>query len=264
MRKYVAIAKIWVKMQITYRFDVALTAIETIGRVLFAWLIWGAVFAGRETVSGFSFEAMLLYYVVSSFLITMGSFASIGWEVSANIRDGKFTRFMVIPTNPLTHYFVQALSSAGYFSLFALPVAIFSGLVFGAGVFAPRPMAVLCAFAMLLAGMVFMTSYHFFLGLMAFKFQDARFFLYFQDSIISFTQGGMIPLNLLPVQALSLLLFLPFPHVVFTPAMLLTGNMSQEEGLFSLWVLTVWTIVMVMVSQLTYNRMRVKYDGVGI
>jgi len=264
MKKYVEIAKIFFKSQMAYRFDVAITALEAIGRVLFAWLIWGAVFIGRDTVSGFTFQAMLLYYVVSSFLLVLDNFTSVSSEVSGRIRGGTFSKYMVIPANPISHFWAQTFGIAAYYSIFALPIVVLSGFLFGAGAFTPSPMVVLCALIMIFMGMTFMVSYHFFIGLLAFKFNDVVFFLHLQGSVISFTQGGMIPLNLLPEAALNLLRLLPFPHAVFTPTMLLTGNMDLMDGLSSLGVLAFWTIGMAMVSQFAYNRLRIKYDGVGV
>ena len=89
------------KSQIVYRFELFLTVLDTLGRVLFAWLMWGAVFNGRETVNGFTFRTMLLYYVLGAFLNTFVHPTDAGGEVSERIRGGSFSRFMVIPVNPL-------------------------------------------------------------------------------------------------------------------------------------------------------------------
>ena len=264
MKKYIEVAKILFKTQLIYRFDVAMTALETIGRVLFAWLIWGAVFAGRNTVKGFYFEAMLLYYVVSSFISTLDLSWNVSGEVSQGIRGGTFSKFMVIPANPLAHFLAQNFGAASYYALFALPVAFISGIMFGARACIGNPAAVILGLTMIPIGTAFMVMYHFFIGLLAFKFQDVTFFRYMQSTVINFIQGGYLPLNLLSDNALSLIRLLPFPHTVFTPAMLIIGRMDFYDGLFSMGVLAFWTTAMLAVTQLAYKRLRVKYDGVGV
>ena len=265
VKKYLAIAKIFFKAQIIYRFDVAMTALEAISRVLFAWLIWGAVFAERETVSGFYFETMLLYYVISSFIATLDIGFGVSGEIAHEIRNGSFSKFMVIPVNPHTYWLGQNSGVVSYLALFVLPVAIVCGLLFGAGGFnAGQPAGILLGLVMIPLGLAFMLTYHFFIGLLAFKFQDVGMFLHVQGTIIQFTQGAIIPLTLLPDTAFHLISFLPFPHVVFTPTMLLIGKMDLYNGLASLGILALWTVGMAVAAQLTYHRLRIKYDGVGV
>jgi ABC-2 type transport system permease protein len=88
--------------------------------------------------------------------------------------------------------------------------------------------------------------------------------MHIQGNIIAFVTGSLVPLSLLPDGLLAFLRFLPFTHVVYTPVMLLCAQLSLSEGLSGLVVLSAWTIAMLAVAQFTYDRLRVKYDGVGI
>jgi ABC-2 type transport system permease protein len=264
VKKYVEFAQIFFKSQIVYRFDVIMTCTETIGRVLFAWLIWGAVFAGRDEVGGFVFQSMLMYYIVSSFIGTLEIGFGVSGEIAHEIRNGTFSKFMVIPVNPLLYWLAQNLGVVSFLAMFVLPVSVVCGFLFGAGGFVGQSGAVILGIIMIPLGLTFMVTYHFFIGILAFKFQDISMFRYIQGSIILFAQGGMIPLSLLPETVLNLLRLIPFPHVVFTPAMLIIGKMDLNEGLFSLGVLVSWLVGMIVLSQTMYKRLRIKYDGVGI
>lgn len=265
MRKYLAVAKILFKAQIIYRFDVAMTALATVGRVLFAWILWGAVFLGRETVGGFTFGAMLSYYLVSSFLTSLEMSSGVSGEVSSRIRGGTFSRFMVIPSNPQLHFMAQNFGSAGYYAIFAILATALSGLIFGVNLSLTQDiLTFLCALIMIPLGLVFMVSYQFFFGVLTFKFQDTGFFWHLQGNVISFITGTIFPLSLLPTGVLSVLRFLPFTYVTYMPSMLITGQAGLQEGIFGLLVLATWTVGMLFISRMTYNRLRVKYDGVGI
>jgi ABC-2 type transport system permease protein len=81
-----------------------------------------------------------------------------------------------------------------------------------------------------LLGLLFMAAYHYFIGILNFKFLEINFFLHVQASILAFATGGMIPLSLLPGGVLSVLRLLPFTHVVYTPAMLLTGQIAIRRA----------------------------------
>jgi ABC-2 type transport system permease protein len=117
---------------------------------------------------------------------------------------------------------------------------------------------------MIPVGLSFMVFYQYFIGTLAFKFQDIGFFRHVQGSVIAFLTGAIVPLALLPEAVTGALRFLPFTYVTYMPAMLLTGRAGAGEGLFGLAVIVAWTAAMSAVCQLTYNRLRVKFDGVGI
>ena len=265
MKKYLAVAKAFFKAQIVYRFDVAMTALATVGRVLFAWILWGAVFSGRETVGDFTFGGMLSYYLVSSFLTSLEMSSGVSGEVSSRIKDGTFSRLMVIPSNPQLHFIAQTFGSAGYYAIFAVIATVLSGLLLSANLsLAQDAWTLLCALTMILLGLVFMVVYQFFIGVLAFKFQDIEFFWHLQGSITAFVTGTIFPLVLLPDSILSVLKFLPFTYVTYMPAMLIIGQTGVQEGLFGLLVLAIWVAGTLLIGRATYHRFRVKFDGVGV
>lgn len=265
MKKYLEIAKVLFRAQLVYRFDVMMTALGMAARVLFAFILWGAVFTERETVGNFTYEAMLSYYLVSSFLASVEKSGGVSGEVSQRIRGGTFSKYMVIPDNPMAHFLAQTLGSAGYYAVFSALTALFCALAFGIAPTFSRDLAALaCAALMVPVGLVFMVCYQYFIGLLAFKFQDIGFFWHVQGAILQFATGGIVPLSLLPEPAVMVFRFLPFTYVTYAPAMLLTGQMQAAEGLFGLAVLSAWTVGMVFIGQYSYQRLRVRYDGVGI
>ena len=265
MRKYMAVAKILFKAQMAYRFDVIMTAVSTIWRVVFAWILWNAIYAHHDIVGGFTLQAMLSYYVINSFLATMDMSGGVSGEVSSRIKEGTYTKFMVIPSNPQLHFLSQTVGASLFYGLFAVLAAVLCAFVFRINlVFTTDPIQILVAVAVFLLGTVFMNSFQFFVGIWAFKFQDISFLLYTFPAIIQFFKGEFVPLTLLPTALTDALHFFPFTHISFTPTMLLMGTVGLSEGLFGLAVLAVWTLIMMIVSELTYKRLRTKFEGVGI
>jgi len=122
----------------------------------------------------------------------------------------------------------------------------------------------LLAVAAIPLGLAFMAAYRYGLGMLAFRYLDITFILYLDMSFVAFVTGAFVPLALLPAPVLAFLRFLPFTHVVYTPAMLVTGQMNSAEGLFGLAVLLVWTVFIVLFAQAAYRKLRTQYDGVGI
>ena len=265
MKKYIEIAKVLFRAQLVYRFDVALTAVGTAFRIIFAVILWGAVYEGRTDVAGFSYQAMLSYYIVTSLLRSFDLTDGVLSEVSDRIRNGTFTRFMTIPSNPLSYFMAQTLGAAAFHALFGLAAVVLSMIVFGINLTPVQsPAAILCAVIMVALGQMFMMGYQFTLGLLAFKLGDIGLLRHVQGALLEFATGGIVPLIMLPLWAQGALGFLPFPHALYTPAMLLTGQIGAAQAAGPMLILSAWTIAMILIANSTYNRLRVQYDGVGV
>jgi len=265
MRKYLEVFRWSFKMQIVWRFDVAITMVATIGKILAAWILWSAAFSGKDSVAGFTLSAMLGYYILAAVLSSLDKSHQISFEVSDLIKDGGFSKHMVMPANPLSFFGSMVLGQSAFHLLFAIAAATLCLPLFGIDMaLAPDAPRIALGLTVAMAGYLFKIVYHFFLGTLTFRFLEINFFLHAQSAIVDFATGSMVPLSLLPGAVVGVLGFMPFTHVVFTPAMLLTGQMGIAEGLFGLAVLLIWVAVMLILSQMMYKTLRVRYEGVGI
>jgi ABC-2 type transport system permease protein len=265
MKKYLEAFRLSYKMQITWRFDVAMTMLSTAGQIIAAWIIWQVIFSQNTTVKGFGLGSMLSYYLISSILTSIDFTNQISGEVSDLIKNGRFSGHLVTPMNPL-FFFGSMTAGESIFHLgFCMLTALVCAVLFQMNIMITAdPARIILALALIIIGLAFMASYHYTIGVLAFKFLEIGFFLHVQGNIIAFATGSLVPLSLLPEPVIAVLRFLPFTHVVFTPAMLLCGLADDAEGFFSLAVISAWALIMFAVSQYTYRHLRVKYDGVGI
>jgi len=265
MRKYAEVFRISFKMQIVWRFDVAMTMVATFAHILTMWILWQAIFEGKEHIGGFTFGTMLSYYIVCSILRSIDFSNQISGEVSELIRGGGFSGHMVTPMNPMGFFISMVAGESAFHLFFSIISAILCVAIFRLNITLTSDITrILLAVAMILLGLTFMAGFRYFLGVLTFKFLEINFVLYLQMSMVAFATGAFVPLSLLPNAALTVFQFLPFSHVVYTPAMLLTGQIASIKGLFGLTVLFVWTAIITTIGQLTYNRLRKKYDGVRI
>ena len=265
MRKYLETFRLSFKMQIVWRFDVAMTMAATAGRIIAAWILWQAIFSDRSMVMGFSLQSMLSYYILCSIFSSIDFSHQISGEVSYLIQNGRFSGHMVTPINPFYFFYSMTQGESAFHLFFSIIAAAACALLFGiTPAISGSALQILLAVAIIPVGLFFMAAYHYLVGIMAFKFIEIGFFMHVQSSIIAFATGSMVPLSLLPAGVLAVFRFLPFTHVIYTPVMLLCGNMSAEEGLLSLGILAAWTLAIYFLSQFSYRHLRTKYDGVGI
>lgn len=120
-----------------------------------------------------------------------------------------------------------------------------------------------CAVIMVILGLVFMVQLNYYLGLLTLRFEEINTFLMIKDNLISLITGTIVPLTLLPEGMIAWMRVLPFYYVTYLPSMLFTGR-CRDEALRGVLVLTLWCIFMELLNRRTYQKYRLRYDGVGI
>jgi ABC-2 type transport system permease protein len=108
-----------------------------------------------------------------------------------------------------------------------------------------------------------MMQLNYYIGILAFKYLDTSIFMMIKENIVQFVTGSLIPLALLPSSVIKVMSFFPFYYVSYLPSMLFLGR-NQNEVAFGIMVLLIWNAVFAVLNRCTYNRLKNKYEGVGI
>ena len=173
MKKYIEVFRISFKMQIVWRFDLVMTMVATAGRILAAWILWQAIFTQNTLIRGFSLSAMLSYYIVSSILSSIDFSHHISGEVSELIRNGRFSGHMVTPMNPLGFFSSMTAGVSAFHLGFSLLTALLCAYVFHINIAITKDIIqIFLAMMIILTGLAFMACYHYFIGILTFKFME--------------------------------------------------------------------------------------------
>jgi ABC-2 type transport system permease protein len=264
MRKYLETVKVFFKTQLAYRFDVLTNTLFTVAKILLAYVLWGAIFKERDTVSGFTFSTMLTYYIVNSFIIQLDQSTGIGWQIADEIKNGRFSKYIVRPMNIFGYFTAQSAGVSGFLLSFNLIAAIIWVLILKVDftIAASLP-NIAAAILLTLLGLLFMVQLNYFIGILAFKFLDTSIFMMIKDNIIEFVRGSLIPLTLLPDGILSGMMLFPFYYISYLPTMLLLGR-NENEAVPGILILIAWNAGFWLINSLTFKRLKSKYDGGGI
>lgn len=264
MRKYWEVSKIYMKTQLVWRADVIFNMIFTISKILFAYLLWGIIFQNREMVGQFTFHGMLSYYIISSFLSQLEMSGGISSEIHERIRNGTFSKYMVIPVGIQKYFMAMELGIVLFYVAFDLIAAVIWVAVFQIQfVFAGDAWVIACAAVIAVLGMLFMVQLNYFLGLLTLKYQGIGAFLMIKNNLVMLVTGSIVPLALFPEAAINIMRLLPFYYVTYLPAMLFTG-MCREEAVRGVFVIACWCMFMQFVINVVWKKYLRKYDGVGI
>lgn len=264
IRKYWGIAVTHMKTQLVWRADVIFNMIFTVSKILFAYLLWGIIFQGKEMVGMFTFHGMLSYYIVSSFLSQLEMSAGVSGEIHNRIRNGTFSKYMVIPASIELYFMAMELGVVLFYLAFDLIAAVVWIFVFRIRfVFVTEWSVAACAAVMAVLGMVFMVQLNYYLGLLTLKYQGIGTFLMIKNNLVSLVTGSIVPLALFPESLVRMMRILPFYYVTYLPSMLFTG-MCRDEALTGIAVLGCWCVVIQLLIWRTQKKYFKTYDGVGI
>lgn len=264
LRKYLEIIKIFIKTQLAWRGDTVIQILFTLTKILFACLLWRTIFKDRDQVAGFTINSMLSYYIISSFLNQMDMSSRVSGEISQRIRNGTFSKYMVLPVNIQGYFIAMELGIVlFYLSLDVITSVIWIFAFHIRFVFVSDPVAFVGAMILILLGLFFMAQLNYYLGLLTLKYEEIGTFLMIKDNLVAFITGSLIPLVLLPQGFVAVMKVFPFYYVTYLPSMLLIGRLKGELGM-GLLVLACWCVILQAVIYATWHNYRIKYDGVGI
>lgn len=264
MYKYWEISKVHMKEQLTWRADVVFNMLFTIVKILFAYLLWGIIFQGKSMIGQFTFHGMLSYYIVSSFLSQLEMSSGISWEIHDRIRQGSFSKYMVIPVSVQAYFVFMEIGVVGFYFLFDLIAAVVWKFAFRIRFqFTNDPLIMVIAVVMAVLGLLFMVQLSFLLGIMTLKYQGIGTFLMIKNNLMELVTGTIVPLALFHAGVVNVMKYLPFYYVTYLPSMLLTGH-CEQEALKGLGIMIAWCVGIQAVIRATWKKYIKKYDGVGI
>ncbi|HEY9059743.1 MAG TPA: ABC-2 family transporter protein [Pseudobacteroides sp.] len=264
MKKYFETSKIIFKTQIAYRFDIIASMVFTISKILLAYVLWKAVFKTQNIVSGFTFDAMLSYYIISSFLTQLDQSSVTGWQIAEEIKNGRFSKYIVKPIGIFRFFTAQTAGRSAFLLLFNLIASLIWIFIFHVSfVISTSIWNILSALVLTLLGLLFMMQVNYFIGILAFKFVDTSIFMMIKDNMVQFITGSLIPLVLLPPEIIRTMSFFPFYYISYLPSMLLLGK-NQNEALSGFVILSLWNLAFGILNSTAYKKLKSEYDGVGI
>lgn len=116
MKKYLEIAKAYMKAQLIWRADVLVDVILSVAKILFAWILWSILFEGKEQIAGLKFHTMISYYIISSYLFQMEKSAEISQQMTGMLRNGTFSKYMVIPVQTQGYFVAMEVGKLAFSS----------------------------------------------------------------------------------------------------------------------------------------------------
>lgn len=260
MQKYVLVFRLAAQELFQYRFDFLASTVKYALMVLMMTLVWLAV-AKENPDLPLTNQETIRYFFFSAVLFSLSNFHTN--YIEDDIRLGSMNKFLLKPISAFAYYFwyesAPAVIETSIKLLVMLPLLWLLG--FGFSVSVPH-----LALAILFFPVVFtcaFTLYSTISGL-AFWITEAFALRWSITIIIRFLSGILIPISFLPAAAQSIMYWLPFEHLAYTPIQLLQAKISLNQGLTAFFILVTWTIIIQAMRYIVWQAGYKQFEGSGI
>jgi ABC-2 type transport system permease protein len=205
------------------------------------YFIWSAIYGSSTTVAGYNLPQMTTYVAIG-WIIRSFYFNNVDREIALEVSEGKIAINLIKPVDPQMMYVSQTAGEACFRAvMFTLPIAAVLMLVYPISPPASIPLGFLFLISCLLALLIF-TLLNFIVGTLALHIISILGVIRAKYAIVEFFSGLLIPISFFPPGLQRAMVFLPFPHVSFTPLQIYLGKVRgpaawEALGTQALWVL---------------------------
>jgi ABC-2 type transport system permease protein len=265
LSKYRHVFAIGLQSALVYRWNFFARVLFSLLHLAAVSVLWGAAFAGRTEINGFSFAQTMSYFlglVIANYLI---SAFNEDFQIGEEIRSGTINQFL---TKPIDYYAYRA--TLFFASRFVTGVVVFIPIALcfpllrdymPAGTEAWCWCAAVPALA-LSAIIQFSIAYCF--GLLAFWFLEIQGFVILSLAIETLLSGQIFPLDLLPPALLRISEWLPFFYQAYFPVAIVTGRIADHGKILEgLGIQLGWTVLLILGGRLLWRSGLSRHTAVG-
>lgn len=215
---------------------------------------------GYTSFGGYTISELIAYALIAIMIQKLTTGFPVSYLVESDITDGTFTTNLC---RPIEHWKYRLAIQLAQITI-TLPIILLAlmGILFFTGVLFQLQLAqVLIAIVLLALGALFSFFEYYTVGALAFWLERIWGIRFTVNYLESFIAGTLIPLTIFPPLFQTIMFYLPFSHIIYTPAALLMGKLDIQTGLITILILAFWTIMMFWFSQYVWKKGLAKYDG---
>lgn len=243
-RKYLSLAVIAMQNSLARRAMFVVNMGSGLLYLLATFFLWRAIFAGRELLAGYTWEEMKAYLLVAFLTNTLLSWYS-ETRIAGQVLDGSVAMDLLKPLDFQTARLAETLGTSVFEGGLGALMACAALLVFG-GIMPPASLSLGCLFALsLVASLLIKFGVVYLAGLVCFWTSSGLGIIWARIAITSLLSGALVPLSFFPRWLELLALALPFQGIVYTPASIYLGRVTDAQALRLiavqwLWVAGLW------------------------
>ena len=256
-RTYIPFSRAGIQEAVVYRANFICFLIGEIMSAFIMYFVWKAVFlsSGSKTFMGFTMEDMVVYLFIT-FLTGYLTYSDGAFAVGEEIVDGSIAARMIRPCSFEMCFLFQELGNR-LISVSMIFVPMVAGVEIYRYITCGELRFNIVYFLLYIVSLLiaYMISFYFNVcyGFMAFFFKNLWGTTLIKETLVSFLSGAVVPLAFLPSGLATVLNFLPFASLSYTPVMIYMGMYTYPQIAMRLGLQLFWMVVMFGVSKLIWR-----------
>jgi viologen exporter family transport system permease protein len=219
------------------------------------YFIWKALYtADPHFAAGFGFEEMVTYVAVG-WVIRSVYFNNIDQNMATDILEGSIATTMLKPVSVQSIYVGRALGEACFrLIMLTVPAGLVVALIFP--VQGPASPQAFGLFLVSLAASVVLTgALNFIVGCCAVRLKSILGLLRAKFYVQELLSGLLVPITMFPPALQTVMAYLPFEHIAYTPLRIYLGKLEGAAALEALGVQVLWAVILMALGSRFWHLM---------
>ena len=265
--KYAHVLSVGIQNTLVYRTNFLFRAAFGLVPLAATLFLWEAIYADKPTgtaIGAYTLAEMVSYYLLVTVVDAFTAVAEDDWQIAADIKDGAVSQFLLKPLDFLAYRLCLYLSGRVIYTSAALiPVAVFLFFQRENLVGPAEPWGwILAPLSVLMAGLLqFLIAYT--VALLSFWVLDVSTFIFIQFAFEFLASGHLFPLDILPDGLHRLLLWSPYPYLLYFPVGVYLGRIQGADLWQGFALQSAWVAAAFLIARFVWSRGLRKYTAVG-
>lgn len=265
LKKYSATFIISMQSTMEYRMDFLLSLVSGFFAIIIQYFLWTAIFSSSTSaeVFGYHYNQMIVYIILAGILSKVMA-TGFEWEISADIKNGGLSRFLVQPIKYLPYrmmkFFGQKLMQLLMVSI--ISVIFFCAIGMNTETVFDAKLIILLLPAVILSLLMNCLLFYCFSSL-AFWITEVWAVFVGLGVVSNILSGGIFPLDVFGSKIQAVFNFLPFQYIIYFPLNILCGKLSTSDIRYGIMIQCIWVFVLSVLSKLLWKMGMKKYIAVG-
>ena len=243
LRAFIVLIEKTLRARMVYRLSTLVSVLASAAGYCIFLLVWLEVYRQRGSTPALS-SSQVFPYLVAAFVLNFTLASSLENRAGTRIMRGLITADLSKPMGFMPWHLAQATGDLIGNGLLALPIAVLGVASLGQGLAPPNAGAAILGLASILLGF-FVNFALGFLTIQAFFVTDSYYGIAFTRIALHNAFSGLsAPLALFPEPMRGIASYLPFRHVIETPARVWLGQVQGFAALRCMLLQLLWVAIL--------------------
>jgi ABC-2 type transport system permease protein len=252
LRRYLALASATVQIRMAYRTAFLLGVISNILILLSLYYLWRTLYAGRDTLGGFSWAEMQTYLV-----LTFATNLVVGWyteiTISVRILDGSVAIDLLKPVDFQFARLAETVAGALFEGAIALVIVGVIAVGLGGLLLPPNALVGLLSGTSFVLGLLVKFGVVYLCCLFSFWTVNGWGIFWARDAVMQLFSGALVPLPFLPGWLRTIAEWSPFPGMVYLPTGIYLGRIGPAAAGWALLGQAAWAVALLFVGRWAWH-----------